>query len=56
MQNLQNFVPMGYTNKAVSVLKTTGITGFQIITKVPLTFVGANYIGALFFGYCGVVV
>ena len=53
MQTAQNFVPMGYTSQAVSVLKTTGMTGFQIITKAPLTFVGATYIGAMFFGYCG---
>ena len=53
MQGAQNFIPMGYTSEAVSILKTTGMTGFQIITKAPLTFVGATYIGAIFFGYCG---
>ena len=55
MQSAQNFVPMGYTSEAVSILKTTGMTGFQIIKQAPLTFVGATYIGALFFGYCGSV-
>lgn len=55
MKNLQNVVPMGYTSEAVAALKTTGMTGLQIIGKAPLTFVGASYIGALFFGYCGSV-
>jgi len=53
MQGAQNYIPMAYTSEAVSILKTTGMTGFQIISKAPLTFVGATYIGALFFGYCG---
>lgn len=55
MQTAQNYVPMAYTSEAVSILKTTGMTGLQIISKAPLTFVGATYIGALFFGYCGSV-
>ena len=55
MKNAQNFIPMVYTTEAVSVSKTTGMTGFQIINSAPLTFVGATYIGALFFGYCGSV-
>ena len=55
MQTAQNFVPMAYTSEAVSILKTTGMTGLQIISNAPLTFVGATYIGALFFGYCGSV-
>ncbi len=55
MQSTQNFVPMAYTSEAVSLLKTTGVTGFQVISKAPLTFVGATYIGALFCGYCGSV-
>ena len=55
MKTLQNYVPMGYTSEAVSVVKTKGITGLNIITQAPLTFVGATYIGALFFGYCGSV-
>jgi hypothetical protein len=49
----QNSVPMAYTFEAVSVLKTTGMTGIQVVVKASLTFVGATYIGALFFGYCG---
>lgn len=55
MNNVQNFAPMGYTSEAVSLLKTTGMNGLQVITQAPLTFVGATYIGALFFGYCGSV-
>lgn len=43
---------MSYTSEAVAILKTTGMTGFQIIIKAPLTFVGATYIGAMFFSYC----
>ena len=56
MQTAQNYMLMGYTSEAVSVLKTTGMTSFQIISKAPLTFVGATYIGAMFFGYCGSIV
>lgn len=55
MRYTQNSVPMIYTSEAVSILKTTGLTGLQIITKAPLTFVGATYIGAVFFSYCGSV-
>lgn len=51
MKRIQNYTPMAYTSEAVSVLKTTGMTGLQIIVKAPLTFVGSTYIGALFFGY-----
>ena len=43
---------MAYTSEAVSILKTTDMTGLQIIGQAPLTFVEATYIGALFFGYC----
>ena len=53
MKSTQNYAPMAYTSEAVSMLKTTGITGFQVITQAPLTFVGATYIGAMFFAYCG---
>ena len=53
MRAVQNSVPMVYTSEAVSVLKTTGITGIEVVRQAPLTFVGATYIGALFFGYCG---
>lgn len=55
MQSTQTFVPMAYTSKAISILKTTGMTVLQIIPQVPLTFVGATYIDALFFGYYGSV-
>lgn len=44
MRHGQNSIPVVYTYEAVLVLKLTGI---QIITNAPLTFVGA-----LFFGYC----
>lgn len=52
MRYTQNSVPMVYTCKAVSIMKTIGMTGIQLITKAPLTFVGATYVGAIFFGYC----
>jgi hypothetical protein len=55
MKSTQDFVPMAYTSEAVSLLKTTGMTGLQVIGQAPLTFVGATYIGAMFFGYCGSV-
>ena len=55
MQSAQNFVPMAYTSEALTLLKTSGATGLQIIGQAPLTFVGATYIGAIFFGYCGAI-
>lgn len=55
MQSVQNSVPLIYTSEAVSILKTIGLTGVEIIRSAPLTFVAATYIGALFFGYCGSV-
>lgn len=53
MQGAQNSIPAVYTSQAVVLLKTTGMTGIQIISKAPLTFVGGTYVGAIFFGYCG---
>ena len=53
MNSAQNFVPMSYTSEAVSVLKSTGLTGCKILAEAPLTFIGATYIGAMFFSYCG---
>lgn len=55
MRTAQNSLPMHYTCEAALILKTTGITGIQIITKAPLTFVGATYVGAIFFSYFGSV-
>lgn len=55
MKNLQNYVPISYTMKALSASKTMGIKGMNVIVGAPLTFVGATYIGAIFFGYAGVV-
>jgi hypothetical protein len=52
MGNIQNSVPVYYTCEAVSALKTTGMTSLQVITGAPLTFVGATYVEAIFFGYC----
>jgi hypothetical protein len=53
MRSAQNYIPMIYTRQAVGTIKTTGLTGVQVLSQAPLTFVGATYIGALFFGYCG---
>ena len=53
MKSVQNFVPMSSTAEMVSSLKTTGITGLNIITQAPLMFVGASYVNAWFFSYCG---
>lgn len=55
IRTFQNTVPMINTSEAVATLKTTGMTGGQISTSAPLTFVGATYIGALFFNYCASV-
>lgn len=40
-----------YASEAVSILKTTGMTGVKIISAAPLTFVGVTYLGSTFFGY-----
>ena len=42
---------MAYTSEAVSFLKTMGMTSVQIISQASLTFVGATYVGSVFFGY-----
>lgn len=57
MLYIQNYVPVIYTYKAVTVAKTTGMTGLRIITGAPLTFVGATYLdlGGLVCGYFGTV-
>ena len=55
MRHIQNYGPVTYTFEAVSVLKTTGMTGLQVITAAPLTFVGATYLGGLVCGYFGSV-
>lgn len=55
MRTVQNYVPMIYTSEAVSAMKTTGMTGLKIVNQNPLTFVGATYIGSIFFSYCGSV-
>ena len=53
MRSAQNYIPMIYTSQAVATIKTTGLTGVQVISQAPLTFVGATYIGAVFLAYCG---
>jgi len=53
MRHIQNYAPVASTVEAVSVLKTTGISGVQIIISAPLTFVGATYLGGLVCGYFG---
>lgn len=53
MKSVQNLAPMSYTSEIVAILKTNGMNGFQVVVQAPLTFVGASYIGALFFSYCG---
>ena len=55
MRRVQNYVPVVYTSEAVSVLKTTGMTGLKIIQQGPLTFVGVTYLGSMVFSYFGSV-
>lgn len=55
MNSAQNCVPALSTSKAVSLLKTTGMTGISVLTEAALIFVGTTYLGAMFFGYCGSV-
>lgn len=53
MRSVQTYIPISYMNQAVGTMKITGLTGVKIITQAPLTFVGATFIGAIFFSYCG---
>jgi hypothetical protein len=55
MRTIQNCSPVLYTFEAVSVAKTIGLTGIQVITAAPLTFVGATYLGGLVCAYFGTV-
>ena len=55
MRSMQNYAPVAYIFEAVSVAKTTGMTGLQVITAAPLTFVGATYLGGLVCSYFGTV-
>lgn len=55
MQNVQNYVPVAYTYKALAVIKTTGATGLRIITGAPLTFVGVTYLAGMTCAYFGSV-
>ena len=55
MRSMQNYAPVAYTFEAVSVAKTTGMAGLQVITAAPLTFVGATYLGGLVCSYFGTV-
>lgn len=53
LSELQNVVPVTYVYKGLVTLRTTGMTGLQIISKAPLTFVGVTYLGSMVFGYAG---
>ena len=55
MRARQNYISMSYTSEAVSVLKTTGMSGLKVVSQALLTFVGATYLGAIFFSYYGSV-
>ncbi len=54
MRYLQNTLPAMQTYRAVTIAKTIGLTGKEIITKAPMTTVGTLYLGALFFEYCSI--
>lgn len=55
MRNLQTYAPLASMSQAVTTAKTIGLTGTKVITQAPLTFVGATYIGSIFFAYAGTV-
>lgn len=55
MRQTQNVAPVIYTVEALKVAKLTGITGLQIITAAPLTFVGATYLTGILCGYFGAI-
>lgn len=51
----QQTMAMTSVANKVSTLKLMGETGVQIIQGSPMVFVGATYLGSIFFGYCGAV-
>lgn len=55
MKGIQNYVPVSHTVNLITTVKTAGQTGMQLVSKNPLTFVGATYVGSIFFGYVGAV-
>lgn len=55
MRGVQNYASMTYMTRAVTTAKTLGLTGTQIINSAPLTFVGATYVGSIFFAYMGTI-
>jgi hypothetical protein len=55
LKTAQNTIPMIHTTNVLTLAKTTGLSGISIVTAAPLTFVGASYVGSVFFGYCGAV-
>jgi hypothetical protein len=55
MRSLQNYGPVAYTFEAISVAKTTGLTGLKVITGAPMTFVGVTYLGGMVCAYFGAV-
>jgi hypothetical protein len=55
MRQTQNVAPVIYTVEALKIAKLTGMTGLQIITAAPLTFVGATYLTGILCGYFGAI-
>lgn len=55
MRGIQNYTPVTYSLKAISAARTTGISGLQLITAAPLTFVGTTYLASIACSYFGAV-
>ena len=55
MGSIQNYATVASAFEAVSVVKTIGMAGLEVLTVAPLTFVGPTYLGGLVSSYFGTV-
>lgn len=55
MRSAQNYIPVVSTTNALSIIKTTGMTGIKIVTEAPLTTISALYMGSMVCAYFGSV-
>lgn len=53
MRQIQNYAPVASMYNAVTAAKATGITGLQIVSRGPLTFVGGGLVCAYFGAVAG---
>lgn len=55
MKRIQNYGSMINTYEVVSIAKTTGMTGLKAVTNAPCVFIGATYVGGVFFSYLSII-